>query len=156
MRDTGWPFWISYVPGHRKFQSGNLKAWRSLAGSGPIHGCLHSANAGVPHFRSAVTLAGVPSAVFTSPTGCPDHQGRLPIWPIRITITSTRYIAYARVMRPGESMTSRAVRVSGVSATPRAGRSEPPITGRGAAAGVAVPGSVANSHVFLGLQTRSN
>src|SRR5207253_8047351 len=76
-------------------------------------------------------LAGAASAVFTSPTGCPDHQGRLPICPIRITSTSTMYIEKARTMREGGSATS-----SGdlPTATPRAGRSEPPMTRRGWAA----------------------
>src|ERR1700694_540440 len=74
MTDTGVPFLISYVPGQEKFQSGNLRAWRSLAGSGPIHGWGQSANFGVPHFKSAVMLAGAARAVLTSPGGCPTRK----------------------------------------------------------------------------------
>src|SRR5689334_2770600 len=95
--DTGWPFaFRSYVPGQKKLQYGNFSAWRSLVASGPSHGCGHNAKAGMPHLRSAVMLSGECSAVFGSLTGWPDHHGRLPIWPMRITTTSTMYIANAR------------------------------------------------------------
>src|SRR5256885_1300937 len=97
-------------------------------------------------------LAGAASAVFTSPTGCPDHQGRLPICPIRITSTSTMYIEKARTMREGGSATS-----SGdlPTATPRAGRSEPPMTRRGWAACAVAADSWANCQTSRGRQKRS-
>src|SRR5437879_370948 len=64
--DCRLPFTTSELPGQKKFQTGNLKACRSLAGSGPIHGCGQSLKPTSPHFVSAVILAGVCRAVLGS------------------------------------------------------------------------------------------
>ena len=59
---------------------------------GPIQGTVQSLNAGEPHLKSAVTLAGGCSAFLGLFGGLPEKNGRLPICPIRITTTSTTYI----------------------------------------------------------------
>src|SRR5256886_14998762 len=97
-------------------------------------------------------LAGAASAVFTSPTGCPDHQGRLPICPMRITSTSTMYIEKARTMREGGSATATGDLPT---ATARAGRSEPPMARRGWAGCAVAADSWANCQTSRGRQKRS-
>ncbi len=50
-------------------------------------------------------LAGVCSAFLGLPAGLPEKNGRLPIWPIKMTTTRITYIMSARTTRPGESTT---------------------------------------------------
>src|ERR1700674_4278360 len=79
-------------------------------------------------------LAGAASAVLTSPGGWPDQKGRLPIWPTRITTTSTMYMPYADHMRLGGSTTSAGVLpvCAAIPGRPAAAPVEAPATRRGA------------------------